>query len=307
VTDRKTMSKRAIAWLIISAAVPLIGAAAATHLFAVARGFPPPESDPNVEPLPLWETDAPWYGAAAACAGVAVLVAVLAKVLDARKKSALELANETQASDLAAAAAQKLKAVEAAQLLQLIRLHDELIPVAATTADMARHPLEERGPYLSGIAQVAATALSALVATHVDRPRAAIFSLDPDATPIIMKSIGHKGRGRHPRPFKAGTARGDAAIEFAFATEPQSYHDLTKKKPAGYVGSMSDYKTFIAVPIWTESGSYGMVTLDAPEPDSFNDGDLALTKLVAEIMSIAFEVGQDQNFPEPLTADSAVP
>src|SRR5690554_5059263 len=78
---------------------------------------------------------------------------------------------------------------------QLVKLCDELMPVAATAADMARYPLEERGPYLESVAKVAAGALARIVEEHVDRPRAVVYLLDADADPPNMKSIGHRGRG----------------------------------------------------------------------------------------------------------------
>ena len=190
---------------------------------------------------------------------------------------------------------------------QLVKLRDQLMPVASTAADMARYPLEERGPYLEGVAKVAASALATTVAEHVDRPRAVVYLLDADADRTSMKSIGHSGRGNRPRPFLAGTSRGEGALNFLFERRKAFYPDLNKEKPDGYDGSMSDYLTFVAVPIWTETGVYGMVTLDAPEPKALDEGDVALTELVAELMSIPFEIGQDQNTPDPSIDDSPAP
>ena len=76
--------------------------------------------------------------------------------------------------------------------------------------------------------------------------------------------------------------------------------DLSKgENPGGYDGTMSDYKTLVSVPIWTETGAYGMVTLDAPASKSLDAGDVALTEIIAEFMSAAFEVAQDQDSPSP--------
>lgn len=110
-----------------------------------------------------------------------------------------------------------------------------------------------------------------------------------------MDSIAHGGRGERPRPFVAGTPRGDAALSFIDKKAVGFFPDLRKNRPTGYDGTMSGYCTYIAAPIWTESGSYGMVTLDAPKADSFDDGDVALVELTAEMMSIAFEIGQDDD------------
>ena len=106
-----------------------------------------------------------------------------------------------------------------------------------------------------------------------------VYLLNADNGTVSMDSIGHSGRGERPRTFEAGTPRGDAALDFISAKQKSFYPDLTKKKPAGYDGTMSGYETYISVPIWTDTGVYGMVTLDAPKADSFDEGDVALNSL----------------------------
>lgn len=257
-------------WVIISTGVPIAGGFGAAQLLTVAR------TEPN--PVLGW-----LYSIAALIVFVAALaIAVVARVLESRR--ALTIAN--------------------AREKQFVQLRDQLMPMASTIADMARHPLAEREPYLESVAKVGASALAAAVGTHVDRPRAVVYLLDAE-TPPSMRSIGHSGRGERPRPFLAGTVRGDAALNFLDGHRRAFYENLSKgEKPDGYDGTMSDYKTFVAVPIWTETGVYGMVTLDAPAPNSLDGGDVALTELVAELMSAAFEVAQDQDSPAPTDDES---
>ncbi len=253
------------AWTIISTGVPIAGGFGAAQLLTIAR------AEPNGALGWLYS-----IAAIVAFAG-GLLVAILTKVLESRRAVTVSEAREKQ----------------------LIQLRDHLMPMASTTADMARHSLAEREPYLESVAKVAASALAAMVGTHVTRPRAVVYLLDPDAPPS-MKSIAHSGRGERPGPFLAGTLRGDAALDFLDGHRRAFYEDLSlDDKPAGYDGTMSDYKTFVAVPIWTETGVYGMVTLDAPSAGSLDAGDVALTELVAEFMSAAFEVAQDQDSPSP--------
>jgi hypothetical protein len=142
--------------------------------------------------------------------------------------------------------------------------------------------------------------LRSIVSEHVGRPRAVVYLLNVDANPLQMESIGHHGRGARPRPFIEGTPRGDAALAFLEERSTAFYRNLNgRKKPAGYDGTMAGYRTFIAAPIYTPSaGVYGMVTLDAPEPNSLTLGDVALTELIADLMSIPFEVAQDEDAPE---------
>jgi len=259
--------KPRISWVVISTGVPIAGGFGAAQFLTIARA----------------ETNAAlgWLYSLAAFVvlAAALVVAIVAKVLESRRASTVAEAREEQ----------------------LVQLRDNLMPVASTIADMARHPLAEREPYLESVAKVAASALASVVGTHVDRPRAVVYLLDAEEHPG-MRSIAHSGRGERPGPFLANTERGDAALNFLDGHRRAFYENLSDgTKPVGYDGTMKDYKTFVAVPIWTETGAYGMVTLDAPTAYSLDAGDVALTEVIAEIMSAAFEVAQDQDSP-PLGA-----
>jgi GAF domain-containing protein len=80
--------------------------------------------------------------------------------------------------------------------------------------------------------------------------------------------------------------------------KPAFYPDLTKEKPKGYDGTMENYKTFIAVPVWASGNVYGMVTVDAPKPRSLVLEDKYVIEMFADVVSIAFERGM--NVVEPL-------
>jgi GAF domain-containing protein len=242
--------------------VPLVGGAVAAQLFSLAL-----KADGAAQ---VW-----LFIAAVAAFLAAVVVTVATKVLEARRGVS----------------------VAAAKRRQLIDFRDQLMPIASTTADMALQPAGDRIAYLKTVAKVAAGALSTLVSAHVDRPRAVVYLLNVDAEPVAMESVGHAGRGERPRPFEAGTARGDSALEFLASRRTAFYPDLSRNRPPGYDGTMAGYRTFIAVPIWTDNGVYGMVTLDAPAAASFDEGDVALAELTAELMSIPFEIGQDIDRP----------
>ncbi|WP_375237264.1 GAF domain-containing protein [Microbacterium schleiferi] len=255
------MSKRGgWIWPVISASVPVVGSFAGAQL--IAWGIR------DTTGIQAW-----LFVAGGACVVAAVVVTVAAKIVEHRRGTSIDKARRKQ----------------------LVKLRDEVMPFASTTADMARQPHHIRQAYLKTTAQTAATALRSVVAEHVARPRAVVYLLNADSEPVSMDSIAHSGRGERPRPFVQGTPRGDAALSFIEKKAVGFYPDLQKKRPAGYDGTMSGYNTYISVPVWTESGSYGMVTLDAPKAGSFDDGDVALVELMAEMMSIAFEIGQDDD------------
>jgi len=273
---KKPRTKRFYGRSVASTLAPVLAAALASWLFALAADN---------------KTGHGWLlGIGAVVALIASgVVPGLVKARDTRDTDALE----TEITGLRVALD---GATSTAKRDQMIKISDELMPFAGTSADMARQPHDQRPAYLEGVAKVAAAAVAHITADHVDSPRAVVYLLDSDEN--LMRSIGHSGRGKKPRPFEANTTRGKSALDFIDGRATAFYEDLTKDRPDGYDGTMSDYKTFISTPIWTDSGVYGMVTLDAPAAGSFNKGDVALVELAAELMAIPFEIGQDQDSDE---------
>ena len=231
-------------WATFSAAVPVAGSFGAAQLFAWAGR--------DTSGLQGW-----LFASGAVAITAAVGVTIASTVVEQRRGTSTARAKRNQ----------------------LVKLRDELMPLASTTADMARQPLAVRQAHFRAVSATAAAALRSVVGEHVSRPRAVVYLLNADNGTVSMDSIGHSGRGERPRTFEAGTPRGDAALDFISAKQKSFYPDLTKKKPAGYDGTMSGYETYISVPIWTDTGVYGMVTLDAPKADSFDEGDVALNSL----------------------------
>jgi hypothetical protein len=113
-----------------------------------------------------------------------------------------------------------------------------------------------------------------------------------------MEPIAYLGRNTEPRPFVAGTDRGDGALAFVETRKGVLYKDLTRKRPPGYKATLKDYRTSLAVPIWTASGIYGMITVDSPIAGSLTPADLAIAAVVAEIVAVAFEIVQDLDADE---------
>lgn len=181
------------------------------------------------------------------------------------------------------------------------KLRDALRPVPELIAQLPALSFEARAERLQGIAQASATALYMLISPQVEEVRANVYGLDsyPEDR---MVWLAHVGRGQTPGPFESATPRGDAAFEFIERTEPIFYEDLSVARPQGYAGTMNDYQTFIAVPIWTDQTVYGMVTVDAPEPHSLTLGDQYMVELVAELLAAAFEVAIVENPPQPASS-----
>lgn len=185
-----------------------------------------------------------------------------------------------------------------------LEVRDAMRPIARQIAQLPALGFEERAQRLHAIAQTCATALFMLISPHAKNMRANVFVLREG--PDRMEWLAHVGRGKSPRPFLAGTRRGDAALNFITELQSSFYPDLQKAQPDGYEGSMTDYETFIAVPVWSDQAVHGLVTVDAPVAGSLTVADQHIVELVAELMSTAFAVA-NASPPEaspPLSGDA---
>ncbi|HLM20495.1 MAG TPA: GAF domain-containing protein, partial [Propionibacteriaceae bacterium] len=82
----------------------------------------------------------------------------------------------------------------------------------------------------------------------------------------------------------------DEAFEALEQNRPRLVPDIRVQKAQGRSqrGIDRGYLTYIAVPIVVGEDRFGMLTLDAPEANSFTDTDLRLSQFVAELLGIAF-------------------
>lgn len=192
----------------------------------------------------------------------------------------------------------RIKSVGAEREDMRRQIRDAMKPIPELIAQLPALGYGDRAQRLQGIAQACATALYMLVSPHAEGIRANVFVLEEN--PDRMEWVAHVGRGETPRPFIAGTPRGDSALAFITELKPVFYPDLTVKQPDGYEGSMSDYETFVSVPIWSDQAVYGMVTIDAPTKNALTVGDQYLVEVVAEMMATAFVVANTEPPDEPL-------
>lgn len=177
--------------------------------------------------------------------------------------------------------------VAAAQFRTAVK--DALRPVATLIAQMQTM---RRGTGRTQRLDVVATQVVGsmqLLLTDVVGLRTVVYKLsDPDRlTPIAALGREDEPAGefvRHP----AGEP--DPAFEALENNRSQLVPDIRVEKAQGrrQHGVDHGYLTYISVPIVVGSTGYGMLTLDAPEPDSFTDTDLKLCEFVAELLGIAF-------------------
>ena len=119
-------------WATISAAVPVAGSFGAAQLFAWAAR--------DTSGLQGW-----LFASGAVAITAAVGVTIASKVVEQRRGTSTARAKRNQ----------------------LVKLRDEFMPLASTTADMARQPLVVRQAHLKAVSATAAAALRSVVGEHV--------------------------------------------------------------------------------------------------------------------------------------------
>lgn len=124
-----------------------------------------------------------------------------------------------------------------------------------------------------------------------DRSRACWFKLEP-GPPERLDPVESVGRAGSPSTtFVKGTPAGDAAIGMVLADEDRLCEDITTAPPPGWDSSKDrDYRTFISVSVIAGDTAYGMLTLDALEPDTLDVEDMGLLRLMAGVLAVALSV-----------------
>ncbi len=124
-----------------------------------------------------------------------------------------------------------------------------------------------------------------------DRSRACWFKLEP-GPPKRLEPTEFAGRAGSPSTtFVAGDAAGDAAIEMVLSDQDRLVENIEADPPPGWGPTMTrEYRTFIAVSVLAGDTAYGMLTLDSLEPGSLQPEDMALLRLMARVLAVAFSV-----------------
>lgn len=84
---------------------------------------------------------------------------------------------------------------------------------------------------------------------------------------------------------KASDPAGQEAFKVVHEANAIQYDDVEKVAPTGFPGSRS-YRTFISVAVVAGDTGYGMLTVDAPEPNSFGEQDLEVMKTLANLLGV---------------------
>ena len=124
-----------------------------------------------------------------------------------------------------------------------------------------------------------------------DRSRACWFRLAPGPpTQLIPEDFA--GRAGSPTTtFVEGTSAGDAAIDMVLADKDHLCEDIVTDPPPGWDSTKErDYRSFVSVSVIAGDTAFGMLTLDAVEPNALDADDLGLLRLMAGVLAVAMAV-----------------
>ncbi|HEX7462724.1 MAG TPA: GAF domain-containing protein [Dermatophilaceae bacterium] len=186
-----------------------------------------------------------------------------------------------------AATAARVEAVDAEARRQEV-INGVLSPFASLLGEIA--DLDRRAG--SARARLQGEAKTVVLAGLTDllggaaKVRATYFQLE-DGPPRGLVEKGTYGRPDTPRrAFLAGEAAGDAALSAVDQGQARYWREDVDALPAGWTGPKA-YRTFISAPVATKGHLLGMLTVDAPDPDDFTEGDVPSVTLLARLLAAA--------------------
>ena len=124
-----------------------------------------------------------------------------------------------------------------------------------------------------------------------ERARACWFKLEPGPLKRLDPSDFAGRAGSPSTTFVQGTPAGDAAIGMVLDDRDLLCADTESDPPPDWdITKVRDYRTFVSVSVIAGDTGYGMLTLDALEPGTLVADDLALLRLMAEVLAVALSV-----------------
>lgn len=171
-----------------------------------------------------------------------------------------------------------------------VAMNDALDPILRLLGNLAletdpRHHEELRA---QAVPLVLATAAEFI---GPPRSRSCWFRLEQGAR-VRLVPVESVGRAGSPTTtFTSGTRAGDAAIGMVLADEDRLCQDIASDPPPGWDSTKDrDYRTFISVSVIAGDTAYGMLTLDAVDPEVLTVEDKGLLRLMAGMLAVALSV-----------------
>ncbi|OLT09069.1 hypothetical protein BJF90_44555 [Pseudonocardia sp. CNS-004] len=120
-----------------------------------------------------------------------------------------------------------------------------------------------------------------------DRLRACFFAR-VEEKPVRLVPSGFHGRAEEPRTtFVQGTDLGDFALGLLARREDLFCADTEAASPPGWDPGPHKYRTFIVVPVATETRQFGILTVDGLQIGDLTEGDVAAVRVLGRLLAVA--------------------
>jgi transcriptional regulator with GAF, ATPase, and Fis domain len=171
-----------------------------------------------------------------------------------------------------------------------LAFNDALEPVVRLLGELAQET--DRGRRERRRAQAVPLVLATTAQlTGQDRARACWYALDPGPPQRLLPQESLGRTGAVTTVFVRGTPAGDAALDLVTANGQLVVDDLSTEQPDLWRLDDADAcRSLVVVAVAVGNVAHGMITLDALEPDSFDDDDVALVRLMAGLLGTAMSI-----------------
>jgi GAF domain-containing protein len=179
-------------------------------------------------------------------------------------------------------------AEDASARIQLV-LNDALEPLTyliGSIIDRPRWSFGRETVELQGQAKAVVLSAAAEVLGS-PRLRSCFFALIEER-PARLVPTGFHGRAEAPRStFVAGTELGDFALDMLARREDLFCADVRASSPPGWEPGGHTYRSFIAVPVATETRQFGILTVDGLEVGDLTEADVAAVRVLGRLLAVA--------------------
>jgi GAF domain-containing protein len=218
-----------------------------------------------------------WLLAASLVGGAVLTVLAVGLPMVAERRASARAATAEEIAEVAAARMQLVLDDALEPLVYLIGRITDL-----TRRARARDVREQQE--LQGQAKVVVLAAAAEV-LGADRLRSCFFALTLDRR---LVPAGFHGRAEQPRSvFASGTVLGDYALGLLDRREDLFCPDVSAGTPPGWQPGGHAYRTFLAVPVATESRAFGIMTIDGLRVGDLTPEDVAAARVFARLLAVA--------------------
>jgi len=198
--------------------------------------------------------------------------AVVPIVRNSRRENA-----ETQAGELAVQARAEMR----------VAMNDALGPLTSALARLTAAPTSKRKALLERVLMLGVTVTAGLV--DAERARSTLYRLDPRSDHWRLVPETSAGRTDQARTvFVEGTDAGEAVRKMIEGDAFIYCRDVLEEPPPGWVPDPTrTYKTFISVAVRAGDRAFGMLTVNALEPDDLSDDDVSTMRVISAVLAAA--------------------